>query len=685
MHARFGLRTRFALFFVALALGGVAALVAGLWVGHARAGGPIEGYVIGGLVAGFGLAGLAAWVALMFDENVARPILALAADLETRARTEIEADIDETPARYLGALAPAANAIHDALAATRAAQDRAVAEKTAHLNREKAMFEALLRDLAEGVVVATPDHRIMLYNRVAQALLGELGLDRPLTAFLRPEPLVHALDRMGARAARGEAEAERFLAATACGTRFLMARVSPVAVDGARAGYVLIFHDATEDLDAHAEGDHLFNTLLETVRRPAAAIGALFDAIEDNPAPPPALRTEMTAALRQELARLVDGVNAIADRRGAAATRRWPMPAVASDDIFDALQARLPEDVRVEGGRHFLRCDGFAISELLARVLDGLRADGSRCDFVLRAEARGREVCLTLDWKGAELPDSEIARWLAAPLSAGYGEYLGRDALEGHGTEIWAEPTATGHRLVLPLLAADAPVLSPADPRPEFYDFTLPPPVPVELADCPLADLRFVVFDTETTGLSPRSGDEIVQIAGVRVVNGRILRGEVFDMLVNPGRHIPAASTAVHGIDDARVRGAPDIVEAGRRFHAFCEGAVLVAHNAAFDMAFLRLKEARIGREFDQPTLCTVLLSAALFPHASDHTLDGLATRFGVCLPEAHRHTALGDALATAEVFRQMLGVLDGAGVRSLGEAIAMGNRMHHIRRAQSY
>lgn len=685
MHERLGLRTRFALFFGALALGSVAALGAGLWVGHARGGGPAEGFVIAGLVAGFGLTGLTVWVALLFDENVARPILALAAELTTRARADINAGLDVAPARYLGALAPAANAIHDALAATRAAQDRAVAEKTASLNREKAMFEALLRDLAEGVVVATPDHRIMLYNRAAQGLLGNLGLDRPLTAFLRPEPLAHALDRMGARAARGEAEAERFLAATACGERFLMARVSPVAVNGTRAGYVLIFHDATEDLDAHAERDHLFNTLLEAVRRPTAAIGALFDAIEADPDLPAETRAAFFAQLRKEQAALVSHIHRIADRHGVATARRWPMPAVASDDIFDALQARQPEDLRFEGDRQFIRCDGFAITELLARVIEGLRADCTRCNFVLRAVAQEREVCLTLDWTGAEVPDGEIDRWLGAPLSAGYGEYIGRDALEGHGTELWAEPTGNGQRLVLPLQAATAPRLTPADPRPEFYDFTLPPPASAEIAHRPLSELRFVVFDTETTGLSPRSGDEIVQIAGVRIVNGRILRGEVFDTLVNPGRHIPAASTAVHGIDDARVQGAPDIVEAGRRFHDYCQGSVLVAHNAAFDMAFLRMKEERLALKFDHPTLCTVLLSAALYPYAEDLTLDALAVRFGVTLPAEHRHTALGDALATAEVFRHMLGLLEAAGLRTLGDAIARSDEMHRIRRAQSY
>lgn len=684
MHERFGLRTRFAFFFVALVAGGLAALGGGLWLGHARSGGPAEGFVIAGLVAGFGFAGLTAWVALLFDENVARPILALADELKTRARADIATDLDAKKARYLGALAPAARAIDTALAETRAAQDRAVAEKTALLNREKAMFEALLRDLAEGVVVATPDHRIMLYNRAAQGLLGDLGLDRPLTAFLRPEPLVHAIDRMGARGARGEVEAERFLAATACGERFLMARVSPVAVDGDRAGYVLIFHDATEDLDAHAERDHLFNTLLEAVRRPIAAIGALIDAIEDEAALQADQRAAFFTQLRREQGTLVVKLHEISERHGAATARHWPMPAVITDDIFDALKARVPCDLQLVGLHQFIRCDGFAITELLARMVEALTADGQRQNFVLQAEDRGGEICLHLCWTGPDLPDGQIETCLAAPLS-GYGQYTGRDALEGHGTEVWSEATGSGARLVLPLQAAKAPVLAPSDPRPEFYDFALPPPAPDTLADRPLAELSFVVFDTETTGLEPRNGDEIVQIAGLRIVNGRILRGERFETLVNPGRPIPAAATAVHKIDDARVRDAPDIVEAGRRFHAFCEGAVLVAHNAAFDMAFLHRKEERLGLCFDQPTLCTVLLSAALFPNAEDHTLDALADRFGVDLPAVDRHTAMGDALATAEVFHHMLGVLEGADIRTLGQALEASEAMHRIRRAQSY
>ena len=95
MAERLGLRLRFALFFAALGLGGMAIIAAALWFGHARSGGDPTGYIVAGLVASLGLLGLAAWIGLLFDENVAKPILALASDLTTRARADVDLQIDE--------------------------------------------------------------------------------------------------------------------------------------------------------------------------------------------------------------------------------------------------------------------------------------------------------------------------------------------------------------------------------------------------------------------------------------------------------------------------------------------------------------------------------------------------------------------------------------------------------------
>ncbi len=681
---RLGLRLRFALFFAALGLGGAALIGAGLWVGHARAGGPMDGYVIAGVLAGLGVLSLAVWIGLLFDENVAKPILALASDLTTRARADVDLEIDEAQAKHLGALAPAANAINAALSEARLARQRAIERETARIAREKALFEALFRDLGEGAVVATPDNRVMLYNRMAQDLLGGIGLDRPLSAFLRPEPITDALSRMRKARVRGEVTAETFLAASADGARFLLGRVSPILSDEELSGHVLIFQDATEDLSAHAKHDHLFMALMEGVRRPAGTIGALLDLMQSDEDLPQETRQQVRKGIEDEVARLFACVDEMAERHARIKSRRWPMSPVAAAHIFDGVSAGADAALSITRSDAMLSCDGFAITTLLRVLVDHLTDAGTRDALSLAAEEDAAETRLILRWQGEPVTDGQLTEWLGAPLSSAYGDYSGRDALAAHQTDLWSEPCSDGYRIVLPLATAN-PKLAPCEARPEFYDFNLPDVPRGDLADTRLSDLSFVVFDTETTGLSPRGGDEIVQIAGLRIVNGRILHGETFDTLVNPGRPIPAASTRVHHVTDEMVKDAPDIGEAGRRFHEFCKGAVLVAHNAPFDLAFLRLKEAEIGRRFDNPVLCTVLMSAGLFDHSGQHTLDALCDRFGVHIPPEARHTAMGDAVATAEVFVRMLGLLEGKGVTTLGAAIAEEGRMTKIRKAQNY
>jgi DNA polymerase-3 subunit epsilon len=220
-------------------------------------------------------------------------------------------------------------------------------------------------------------------------------------------------------------------------------------------------------------------------------------------------------------------------------------------------------------------------------------------------------------------------------------------------------------------------------PRPEFHDLTIlgqQRERAAPLLERPLATLTYVVFDTETTGLDPRR-DRIIQIAGVRIVNRRLLSGETFEALVHPGRPIPKASIRFHGISDAMVAGKPPIGTVLPWFHRFAHDAVLVAHNAAFDMAFLHRAEDDAGVTFDHPVLDTLLLSAVLHDHTSEHTLDAIAARFGIALVD--RHKALGDAMGTARILLRMLDLLEAAGITTLGAALAACERATALRRRQ--
>jgi DNA polymerase III epsilon subunit-like protein len=180
-----------------------------------------------------------------------------------------------------------------------------------------------------------------------------------------------------------------------------------------------------------------------------------------------------------------------------------------------------------------------------------------------------------------------------------------------------------------------------------------------------LAAQHYVVFDLETTGLSPSRGDGIVAIGAVRVRDAAATQ-DCFATLVDPRRPIPPLATRFHGIDAARVAGAPDETAALMAFASFAGDAVLVAHNAAFDMTCLAAAEFRGAPAFANPALCSQVLSRWLDPQESDHSLDGVAARLGEIIPG--RHDALGDARATAAILARLLPRADARGIDSLAE-----------------
>lgn len=158
----------------------------------------------------------------------------------------------------------------------------------------------------------------------------------------------------------------------------------------------------------------------------------------------------------------------------------------------------------------------------------------------------------------------------------------------------------------------------------------------------------YVVFDLETTGLSPER-DAILEIGAMRVTDGRIT-GETFERFVNPGVRIPYFITRINGITDRMVARAPAIGAVLPEFLDWVGDAQLVAHNAAFDMGFLHVNSRRLGLSAPLRATCTVELSRRLYPRERQHGLDAVCERLALT-PNGSRHRALTDVELTARAF----------------------------------
>lgn len=708
MIERLGLRLRVFLFFALIAGGAILVLLGAGVLAARRA----EPQVVGDVVLGLGLAafcvtGLCAWVWFRFDEHVARPIVDLSAEIRAALHAGAQALPEPSMGRYLGLLAPTAREVITALAVADERRKAAVAEATAEAVYRKQQLETVLRDLDHGVVICSLDHRIRLYNRRALVLLhvsGDLGLDRSLLGLVMGQPVRHALQRLVGRFESGrhrdhpDGLSVLAIITTTDRSRQISARMT-LAVDAARqcpSGYTMTFDDVTDALSAGLWRDRLLADVTADMRRRVTELALAAEVFAARaPAGDPDLDTlrltiaAQPAALRERLDRLDEAANDVI--AGA-----WPMAGIISPTLFALVRDRRSEDrditVSSGGGSLWLTCDSASIVDLLDRLMNRVAVYAGVDAFRLVA-SRGENLAtaglahVDLAWTGEAVPLQTVEIWLDERLDDGLGSLTGRDVLNRHRTDVWCEHLGEGeHALRLPLALHEPRVdlrVRDLPERPEFYDFDIASLSGSRIEDVPLRSLSLVVFDTETTGLEPSRGDAIVQIAGVRIVNGRVMSGEIFDSYVDPGRPIPAASTRVHGITQEIVRGADPIEHVLPRFHAFVDGGVLVAHNAAFDMAFLTRRAAESGVSFDGPVLDTVLLAAHLFGTTQNLTLDALATRFGIDVPEDSRHTALGDSLATARVLLRLIDLLEADGIRNLRQALEVSRRQVAIRRAQ--
>jgi DNA polymerase-3 subunit epsilon len=479
-----------------------------------------------------------------------------------------------------------------------------------------------------------------------------------------------------------------------------------VDAEGRLTGFILALRDVSRPARQEASRHGALAGTARALRGSLSSIRSLAESLLE---PSPASAGEdrrLVAAIHAEAVRLSAVVEDLEGAGGPGLTRalshaeQIPVTELLAVGVerlgsqADAVHVIEPPrglpPLRVEVGAMSLALTG------LLRLLLRWRAAGS--PVLVRPGRSAGVVRIDLDTEGSA-PLTELEAALDVPAS-GLGDWSIREAVQRHGGEVWAHPEAgrvavrlslpadgAGHTDPEPARATPLPgagLVSGVSPpgarpsRPPLYDFTLLEQMERHLGPgargAPLGDLTCAVIDTETTGLDAARGDRIVSVAAVRVRDGSVRRAEIFDALVNPGRPVPQESARLHGITDAMVAAAPSSAVVLPALWRFVEGAVLVGHEVWFDLDFLGREAGRLGLPplpVGHPVLDTHLLSRAVHGETPDHSLEAVAGRLGVRVEG--RHSALGDALATAEIFVRLLPLLGRRGIRTLGDAVDAG------------
>ncbi len=660
------------------------------------------------------LSGALGWLSReAYQRWVAAPAR-LAEEARVLLAADVQRELEPQGGTEVRALAEVINQLARQRGELRADMAEQVREASRSVEQERNRLAALMAELTQSVVVCNLDGRILLYNSRARTQFRALstapavgggaellGLGRSIYAVFDRALIAHALESVQQRLQRGAAHpSAQFVTGTRAG-QLLRVQMAPVrAIDAPPGevslnGFVLMLENITRDFADESDRDTLLHGLTEGSR---ASLGNLQAAVEllDDEDLDAATRERFHGVIRDEVGAMSRRIQDLASHTAQTMKTRWPLEDMLGADLVAAAARRIEVHCGCRVATHevdaslWLKVDSFSLLQVLVYLAGRLVDEYALKMVQLRlAEASGR-ARLDLAWIGQAMSTETVMGWETDAMRIG-GETLAltvRDVVERHDGAFWFERERVRHesffRLLLPLAAGGeqlaAAQIVRTESRPEVYDFDLfrASEQSRELADRPLAELAYTVFDTETTGLNPGEGDEILQIGATRIVAGKLRREDVFEQLVDPRRDIPEAGIPIHGITPDMVVGAPTLDAVLPAFHAFAQDTVLVAHNAAFDMRFLELKQASTGVVFDQPVLDTLLLSAVVHPQQESHRLEAIAERLGVNV--LGRHTAVGDAMVTAEIFLKLVPLLAERGIHTLAQAREAAQQTYYAR-----
>lgn len=626
--------------------------------------------------------------------------------------------IDVAGPAELRLLTESANALAEHSQALTRDLETKVQQAKSSVEEEKHRLAALMSELSQGVLVCNIDGRILLYNESARQALGAggnghgsgpapaslIGLGRSIFTVVDRSLLAHALETVESRLERREPYLNAQFVTTTRAGQLIRVQMAPVLAASGRAadarpgctalayrertnitGFVMMLENITRSFERDTTRDLLLQSFTEASRASLASIRAAVETLTQYPDCEPHERDRFIRVIREEVGHLSGKLEQTTADYASALKTRWPLEEMLGTDVIEALRRQienrlgLATKAEILDDALWIKADSYTLMQALTYLAGRLKEEFKIRELRFNLSANGRFAELDLMWSGPTISQQTVYEWEMDAMRAG-GEYSPltlRDVTERHDAETVFILDKVKQQAVFRLLLPLAKPVQPApglprryeESRPVFFDFDLfhQGSQSPELDSVPLAMLSYTVIDTETTGLDPSGGDEIVSLGAVRIVNGRLLRHETYEQLVDPKRLVGTTAETIHGISQEMLRGQPAIEEVLPQFHQFCADTVLVGHNMAFDMRFLQLKEAASGVRFTQPVLDTLLLSEVLYPNQPSHALEAIAERLGIAV--LARHTALGDALVTGEVFLRMIPILEARGIRTLGAA----------------
>jgi DNA polymerase-3 subunit epsilon len=554
-----------------------------------------------------------------------------------------------------------------------------VREATQTVQGERNRLATVLRTMVDGVVVANEATETILMNPRARIILDmgySSGIGTALGRMFPSDRLNFHVNKLRKSWGHGREPVEDVVFPIKNG-KLLVGSLSIIpGTDGEPAGFLLVFRNLST-----RRIEETLQEMPQLLRGPLATSRSLIETLQRHRDMSAEKHLRFLAAVAEEMNLLSERVIALEETTSSTDTSRWPAIPSNPRELLEEAVSLVPQ-IHVE-----IESDDAPVSSVLVEPFSWVASlqcvllwiqqmKPGQLSIAANLRVEDGTVVTTFLIKGPfNGTSSELETLEICP--AGEPTLPLMEAVHKNRGELWIRSSGDFHEVRLALLQAVSVSEGHRtnglfDGEPEFYDFDLFLPRPViERADqlqAELTELDYVVFDTETTGTRISQGDKAISLSGVRIRRGRIQNAEIFHTLINPGRSIPEESILFHHIEDDMVADAPTISQVYPQFVEFVGDSILVAHNAAFDMKCLEIAASEAGLPLlDNPILDTLLLSYGIHEGAERHSLEAMTERMGITI--VGRHTSLGDARATAQVFLGLLSLLPARGVRTLAEA----------------